>query len=84
MRGLFCEYSTLEYVRVPAIYRVIKAEYGIHIRVAASQEYVHKYSTRRDVGIYICLLGGLHLPLWANPCRFSLYTILSLLILYGV
>ena len=28
-------------------YRVNKAEYVIHIRVAASQEYVHTYSTRR-------------------------------------
>jgi len=41
------EYSNLEYVRVPVKYRVHQAEYGIHIRVAASQEYVNTYSTRR-------------------------------------
>jgi len=36
--SLFCEYSNLEYVRVPVIYRVNQAEYVIQIRVAASQE----------------------------------------------
>jgi len=45
--SLFTEYMHLEYVRVPVIYRVNKAEYVIHIRVAASQEYVNTYSTRR-------------------------------------
>jgi len=44
---LFCEYINLEYVRVSVIYRVHQAEYGIHILVAASQEYVNTYSTRR-------------------------------------
>jgi len=46
--GLLCEYINLGYVRVPVIYRVNQAEYVIHIRVAASQEYVNIYSTRRN------------------------------------
>jgi len=37
--NLFCEYINVEYVRVPVIYRVNQVEYGIHILVAASQEY---------------------------------------------
>jgi len=45
----FYEYSILEHVHVPVLYRVHPAEYGIHIRVAASQEYVNTYSTRRVV-----------------------------------
>jgi len=45
--SLFCEYTNREYVRVPVIYRNNQAEYGIHIHVAASQEYVNTYSTRR-------------------------------------
>jgi len=38
----------LEYVRIPVIYRLNQAEYGIHILVAASQEYVNTYSTRKS------------------------------------
>jgi len=45
--SLFYEYSNLAYVHIHVIYRVNQAEYGIHIRVAASQEYVNIYSTRR-------------------------------------
>ena len=45
--SLFCEYTNLEYVRVLVIYRVNQAEYVIHNRVAASQEYVNTYSTCR-------------------------------------
>ena len=45
--SLFCEYLNLEYVRVPVIYMNNKAEYQIHIIVAASQKYVNTYSTRR-------------------------------------
>jgi len=45
--GLFCAYSNLEYVRVPVIHRINQAEYVIHVCVAASQEYVNTYSTRR-------------------------------------
>jgi len=45
--NLFCEYTNLEYVHIHVIYRVDQAEYGIHIRVAASQKYVNTYSTRR-------------------------------------
>jgi len=37
----------LEYVRVHVIYRVHQAEYVIHIRVAASEEYMNIYSTSR-------------------------------------
>ena len=44
---LFCEYVHLEYVRIHVIYRVNQAEYIIHIRVVAPQEYVNIYSTRR-------------------------------------
>jgi len=39
----------LEYVRIHVIYRVDQAEYGIHIRVVAPQEYVNIYSTHRAV-----------------------------------
>jgi len=63
---LFCEYIPLEYVRVPVISRVNQAEYVVHIREVAPQEYVNIYSTRRDTNprrgevcgtngmIYIC------------------------------
>ena len=40
----------LEYVRSHAICRVNQAEYAIRIPVAAPQEYVNTYSTRRDPG----------------------------------
>jgi len=43
----FYEYSNLEYEHVPVGYRVHQAKYVIHILVAASQEYVNTYSTRR-------------------------------------
>jgi len=46
---LFYEYSNLEYVRVYVIHRITQAEYGICLRMAASQEYVNTYSTRRHV-----------------------------------
>jgi len=48
MFGLFYEYNNLEYVHMHVIYMVDQAEYVIRIRVAASQEYVNTYSTRRD------------------------------------
>jgi len=48
---LFYECIPLEYVRVPVIYRVHQAEYGIHILVAVSQEYVNTYSTPRSVSV---------------------------------
>jgi len=47
MISLFYDYSNLAYVHIHAIYRVHQAEYGIRILVAASQEYVNTYSTRR-------------------------------------
>jgi len=43
----FYEYNNLEYVHIHVIYRVRQAKYGIPIHVAASQEYVNTYSTRR-------------------------------------
>jgi len=43
--SLFREYIHLEYVRLPVIYRVHQAEYGTHILVAASQEYVNTFPT---------------------------------------
>jgi len=52
---LFCEYTNLEYVRVPVIYRVHQAEHAIQILVAASQEYVNTYSTCR-VGVRVAYL----------------------------
>jgi len=48
---LFCEYIHLEYVRIHVVYRVNQAEYAVHIRVAASQEYVNTYSACR-VGMH--------------------------------
>jgi len=45
--SLFCEHIHLEYVRIHVVYRVNQAEYVIHIRVIAPQEYVKIYSTRR-------------------------------------
>jgi len=47
MFSLFCEYIHLEYVRIHATYRVNQTEYVIHLLVAAPQEYVNFYSTRR-------------------------------------
>jgi len=46
--SLFCEYINLEYVRIHIIYRVHQTEYTI--LVAAPQEYVNTYSTRRGAG----------------------------------
>jgi len=57
--NLFCEYIDLEYVRVPVVYRVNQVEYGIHIRVVASQEYVNTYSTRKTA----TYMAGLSAPL---------------------
>jgi len=51
--SLCFESSNLEYVRAPVIYRGTQAEYGIHILLAASQEYVNTYSTRR-VRVPVC------------------------------
>ena len=45
--SLIHEYSNLEYEHVPVQYRLHWAEYGIHIRVAASQKHVNTYSTCR-------------------------------------
>jgi len=47
MFSLFYEYSNLEYVHIRVIYRVHQAEYNIRIRVAAPEECVKTYSTRR-------------------------------------
>ena len=53
--SLFYEYSNLEYVHIHAIYRVNQAEYVIHVLVAASQEYVNTYATRRPTILtYTC------------------------------
>jgi len=43
---LFREYIHVEYEHTRIIYRVNQAEYAIHIRVVAPQEYVNLYSTR--------------------------------------
>ena len=37
---LYYEYSNLEYVHVHVVFRANQAEYGIRIRMVASQEYV--------------------------------------------
>jgi len=47
MFRLFCEYIYLEYVSIHVTHRIDQAEYVIHPRVVAPQEYVHSYSTRR-------------------------------------
>jgi len=47
--SLFHEYRNFEYVPIHSIYGVNQAEYCIRILVAASQEYVNTYSTRRLV-----------------------------------
>jgi len=47
MCGPLYEYSNLEYERIYVIYRVTQAEYDTRILMAASQEYVNTYSTRR-------------------------------------
>jgi len=44
--GVFCENIHLEYIHIHVIYRTNQAEYGIHIRVVAPQEYLNIYSTR--------------------------------------
>ena len=49
---LFYEYIDLENVCVPVEYRVNQAEYAVRILVAASQEYVNTYSTRRPVSLH--------------------------------
>jgi len=47
MYSLLYEYSNLEYIRIYVIERITQAEYVIRIIMAASQEYVNTYSTRR-------------------------------------
>ena len=42
-----------------------QAEYGIHIRVVAPQEYVNIYSTRRMPTFYVC---SVWVPCVALPC----------------
>jgi len=49
--SVFYEYSNLEYVRVPVLYRVNVAEYVIRILVALTQEYVNSFSTRRMLAL---------------------------------
>ena len=44
---LFCEYIHLEYIHTHVVYRVKQAEYVIPTPVAAPQEYLNTYSTRR-------------------------------------
>ena len=55
--SLFCEYINLEYVRIHVIYRVHQAEYAILIPMAAPQEYVNTYSTRRVIVPPLLLLA---------------------------
>jgi len=45
--SLFYEYSNLECVHIHVRYRANQAEYVIRTLVAASQEYVNAYSTRK-------------------------------------
>jgi len=45
---VFIFFRNLEYVRVSVLYRDNQAEYGIHILVTASQEYMYTYSLRRS------------------------------------
>jgi len=52
--NLLFEYINLEYVRMHVICRVNLAEYAICIPMAAPQEYVNIYSTRRVH--YLCRL----------------------------
>ena len=47
--SLVSECSNLEYEHVPVEYRVHRAEYVIHTLVAAPQEYVNIYLTRRTL-----------------------------------
>jgi len=47
--SLFCEYIHHEYAHIHVIQRGNQAEYVIHIRVVAPQEYVNIYSTRRGL-----------------------------------
>ena len=50
----------LEYVRMHVICRVNQAEYATRIPMAAPQEYVNTYPTRRVAGeIEVCLRPGL-------------------------
>jgi len=71
--SLFYEYSRLEYVHIHVIYRVHQAEYGIHILVAASQDYVNTYSTCRlptsTLGNSACLLAGVECEARRNVSR---------------
>jgi len=46
----FHEYSNLKYEHIPVYYRVHRAEYGIHIAVAASQEYVKQSTGHTHTG----------------------------------
>ena len=48
--SLFCDYTSLEYVRIHVIYRVSQSEYVIRLLVAAPQEYLNIYSTHRAAG----------------------------------
>jgi len=61
MCGLFYEHSKLEYIRAHVISRVNQAEYGIRILVAAPQEDVNIYSTRRTLTLKFFAGQGWHL-----------------------
>jgi len=75
----FYEYSNLRYIHV---HRVHQAEYGIHIRVAASQEYVNTYSTRR-LENHFELRGTFHTPFVSVSVLITLNYLTSLLTLLG-
>jgi len=80
MFSLFCEDVHLEYVRIHVIYSVHQAEYVVHIRVVAPQEYVNIYSPRRDgTRVQAPLRSTVKIP----RLLLGLYRILLLPIVHG-
>ena len=47
--NVICEYVNLEHVRIHVIYKATQAEYAARTPMAAPQEYLNTYSTRRRV-----------------------------------
>jgi len=59
-----------EYVRMHAVYRVNQAEYAIRIPMAAPQEYVNIYSTRRPLSLHGVNRGSCELA-YTRYCHYQ-------------
>ena len=70
--SLFCEYTNLEYARVHSICRVHQAKHAIPIPMAAPQECVNTYSTRKasrqGIALSLSLYTYIHIHTYVYTC----------------